>query len=72
VPLSSTVNRGRAGSATSEIFPAALSKPADATYPPFLGPFTRSQHLTGPWQPIRQREKDNAQSLRHKSAASGG
>jgi thiosulfate dehydrogenase len=53
-------------------FPDRALKPADATYPPFLGPFPPSQHLTGPWQPIRQCQKDNAQSLRRKSAAPGG
>ena len=45
-------------------FPDRALKPADATYPPFLGPFLPAQHLTGPWQPIQQWQKDNAQSLR--------
>ena len=45
-------------------FPDRALKPADATYPPFLGPFPPSQHLTGPWQPIQQWLKDNAPSLR--------
>ena len=49
-------------------FPDRALKPADATYPPFLGPFPPSQHLTGPWQPIQQWQKDNAQSLRSGSA----
>jgi len=35
-------------------FPDRALKPADATYPPFLGPFPPLQHLTGPWQPNRQ------------------
>jgi len=35
-------------------FPDRALKPVDATYPPFLGPFPPSQHLTGPWQPIQQ------------------
>jgi thiosulfate dehydrogenase len=52
-------------------FPNRALKPADATYPPFLGPFPQSQHLTGPWQPIRQWQKDNAQTLRLDSAAPG-
>jgi hypothetical protein len=52
--------------------PGRALKPADATYPPFLGPFPPPQHLTGPWQRIRQWKKDNAQSLRGKSAAAGG
>jgi thiosulfate dehydrogenase len=45
-------------------FPDRALKPADATYPPYLGPFPPSQHLTGPWQPIQQWLKDNARSLR--------
>jgi thiosulfate dehydrogenase len=53
-------------------FPDRALKPADATYPPFLGPFPPLQHLTGPWQPIQQWQKDNAQSLRRNSAAPGG
>jgi thiosulfate dehydrogenase len=52
-------------------FPDRALKPADATYPPFLGPFPPSQHLTGPWQPIRQWQKDNAQTLRRASASPG-
>ena len=50
-------------------FPDRALKPADATYPPFLGPFPPAQHLTGPWQPIQQWQKDNAQSLRSGSAS---
>ena len=46
-------------------------KPADATYPPFLGPFPPSQHLTGPWQPIQQWQKDNAKILRSAPPAPG-
>jgi thiosulfate dehydrogenase len=53
-------------------FPDRALKPADATYPPFLGPFPPLQHLTGPWQPIQQWQKDNAQSLRRNSSAPGG
>jgi thiosulfate dehydrogenase len=53
-------------------FPDRVLKPADATYPPFLGPFPPSQHLTGPWQPIQQWQKDNAHTLRSNSPASGG
>ena len=45
-------------------FPNRALKSADATYPPLLGPFPASQHLTGPWQPIQQWMKDNARSLR--------
>jgi thiosulfate dehydrogenase len=53
-------------------FPDRALKPADATYPPFLGPFPPAQHLTGPWQPIQQWQKDNATTLRNNSPASGG
>ena len=53
-------------------FPDRALKPADATYPPFLGPFPPTQHLTGPWQPIQQWQKDNAKSLRSGSALPGG
>ena len=53
-------------------FPDRSLKPADATYPPFLGPFPPLQHLTGPWQSIQQWQKDNAESLRRDSAAAGG
>ena len=52
-------------------FPDRALKPADATYPPFLGPFPPSQHLTGPWQPIQQWMKDNAQTLRSELCGSG-
>ena len=45
-------------------YPDRSLKPADATFPPFLGPFPPSQHLTGPWPPIQQWLKDNAHSLR--------
>jgi len=45
-------------------FPDRALKPVDATYPPLLGPFPPSQHLTGPWTPIQQWMKDNARSLR--------
>ena len=52
-------------------FPDRALKPADATYPPFLGPFPPSQHLTGRWQPIRQWQKDNARTLRRDAASLG-
>lgn len=45
-------------------FPNRALKPADATYPPFLGPFPESQHLTGPWPPIQKWMKENASALR--------
>jgi len=53
-------------------FPDRALKPADATYPPFLGPFLPSQHLTGPWQPIQQWQKENATTLRRNSSTPGG
>jgi thiosulfate dehydrogenase len=56
---------------TERDFPDRALKPADATYPPFLGPFPPSQHLIGPWEPIQQWQKDNAKTLRGTSPASG-
>ncbi len=53
-------------------FPDRALKPVDATYPPLLGPFPASQHLTGPWQPIQQWMKDNARSLRSELPAPQG
>jgi hypothetical protein len=50
-------------------FPSHALTAADATS--FLGPFPPSQHLTGPWQPNRQWEKDNKQTLRRHFAAPG-
>jgi thiosulfate dehydrogenase len=44
-------------------FPDRSLKPANATDPPFVGPFPPSQHPTGPWQPIRQWLNGNAQNL---------
>ena len=52
--------------------PGRALKPADATYPPVLGPFPPSQHPTGPWQPIRQWQKDKARALRRDSASPEG
>ena len=53
-------------------FPDRALKPVDATYPPLLGPFPSSQHLTGPWGPIQQWMKDNAHSLRTELPATHG
>jgi thiosulfate dehydrogenase len=33
-------------------YPNRLKKPADAAYPPFIGPFPPDQHRRGPWAPI--------------------
>ena len=53
-------------------FPDRALKPVDATYPPLLGPFPPSQHLTGPWPPIQQWMKVNADSLRSELPAPHG
>lgn len=34
-------------------YPDRSKKPADAAYPPFVGPFPPEQHRYGPWQPIQ-------------------
>jgi thiosulfate dehydrogenase len=34
-------------------FPDRSRKPADAAYPPYVGPFSPEQHRLGPWQPIQ-------------------
>ncbi|HEY1934612.1 MAG TPA: c-type cytochrome [Acetobacteraceae bacterium] len=54
---------------TEKDFPDHALKPVDATYPPFIGPFPPSQHLTGPWPPIQQWMKANANSLHNAVAA---
>jgi thiosulfate dehydrogenase len=59
-------------SGNEQDYPDRSLKPADATFPPFLGPFPPSQHLTGPWQPIQQWLKDNAHSLRSDLPATRG
>lgn len=33
-------------------YPDRWLKPADAAFPPLLGPFTPQQHALGPWPPI--------------------
>jgi thiosulfate dehydrogenase len=33
-------------------YPNRWLKPADAAFPPLLGPFSRQQHALGPWPPI--------------------
>jgi thiosulfate dehydrogenase len=50
-------------------FPDRGLKPVDATYPPFLGPFTAEQHLLGPWPPMQQWMKDNARRLQGNPAS---
>ena len=50
-------------------FPDRSLKPADALYPPFVGPFPPTQHLTGPWPPIQEWERANAAQLRQSAAS---
>ena len=35
-------------------YPDRMRKPADAGYPPFIGPFSPEQHRYGPWKPIQE------------------
>ena len=43
-------------------FPDRSRKPADAAYPPFIGPFPPEQHRLGPWKPIQDWQRHAAQS----------
>lgn len=45
-------------------YPDRARKPADAAYPPFLGPFPPEQHRLGPWPPIQAWMKANADAVR--------
>lgn len=47
-------------------YPNRLKKPADAGYPPFVGPFPAEQHLYGPWAPIDAwvKEQSGKQALK--------
>jgi thiosulfate dehydrogenase len=45
-------------------FPDRARKPVDATYPPFVGPFTPDQHRLGPWPPIQAWIKANGATAR--------
>ena len=45
-------------------FPDRSRKPVDATYPPFVGPFSAEQHRLGPWPPIQAWMKANAAAAR--------
>jgi thiosulfate dehydrogenase len=40
-------------------YPDRARKPVDATYPPYIGPFTPDQHRLGPWPPIHAWVKAN-------------
>jgi len=45
-------------------YPDRSKKPADAGYPPFVGPFTADQHRYGPWKPIQEWIKANPAAAR--------
>ena len=45
-------------------YPDRSKKPADAGYPPFIGPFTPDQHRYGPWKPIEDWLKTNVSQAR--------
>ncbi len=45
-------------------FPDRARKPADAAYPPFVGPFSPDQHRLGPWPPIQAWMKANPAAAR--------
>ncbi|MGA2894429.1 MAG: c-type cytochrome [Xanthobacteraceae bacterium] len=45
-------------------FPDRSRKPVDATYPPFIGPFSAEQHRLGPWPPIQAWMKANGAMAR--------
>jgi thiosulfate dehydrogenase len=52
---------------TERDFPDRALKPVDATYPPFLGPFAKEQHLVGPFGPMEAWMRANAAELRDRS-----
>jgi thiosulfate dehydrogenase len=45
-------------------FPDRARKPVDATYPPFIGPFSPEQHRLGPWPPMQAWMKANGAQAR--------
>ncbi|MDJ0390771.1 c-type cytochrome [Roseomonas sp. E05] len=45
-------------------YPDRSRKPVDAGYAPFVGPFTPEQHRYGPWKPIQDWLKANADKVR--------
>lgn len=45
-------------------YPDRSRKPADAAYPPFVGPFTPEQHRYGPWPPIVEWLRANPDAAR--------
>jgi thiosulfate dehydrogenase len=52
-------------------YPDAWLKPADASYPPLLGPFPAEQHELGPWAPIEAWLRHNAPQDRRDLRAAG-
>ncbi|HSU06766.1 MAG TPA: c-type cytochrome, partial [Acetobacteraceae bacterium] len=52
-------------------YPDPWLKPADAAYPPLLGPFPSRQHELGPWQPIDDWLRHNMPENRHGPHAGG-
>ena len=46
-------------------------KPADAAYPPLLGPFPAEQHELGPWPPIEAWLRHNMPQERVNLRAAG-
>ena len=45
-------------------YPDRSKKPVDAGYAPFVGPFPAEQHRYGPWKPIRNWLRANADAVR--------
>ncbi|MBI0536995.1 cystathionine gamma-synthase [Roseomonas sp. KE2513] len=45
-------------------YPDLSRKPVDAGYAPFVGPFPPDQHRFGPWQPIQEWLRANAEDVR--------
>ncbi|WP_343894788.1 c-type cytochrome [Craurococcus roseus] len=45
-------------------YPDRSKKPADAAYPPFVGPFAPEQHRYGPWKPIQDWLRANPDAAR--------
>jgi thiosulfate dehydrogenase len=45
-------------------YPDRSKKPADAAYPPFIGPFTPEEHRYGPWRPIQEWIRANPDAAR--------
>ena len=50
-------------------YPDRSRKPVDAGYPPFVGPFPPEQHRYGPWKPIQDWLRANADAVRQRLEA---